>query len=120
MVTVGSGEYVYEPVVDWAKLPSGWSFKEIGSVGVDKNDNVYVFNRGEHPNAARTAAFSDLAASFVRLRFLVAGNDRVRFPIVVPLLHRESSKAFETGDDHFCADVRNLAEQEVVRDVKSM
>ena len=39
----------YEPVVDWAKLPPGWSFKEIGSVGVDKNDNVYVFNRGEHP-----------------------------------------------------------------------
>ena len=33
----------------WAKLPAGWSFKEIGSVGVDKKDNVYVFNRGEHP-----------------------------------------------------------------------
>src|SRR6476646_3366822 len=49
MATVGSGEYTYEPVVDWAKLPPGWSFKEIGSVGVDRNDNVYVFNRGEHP-----------------------------------------------------------------------
>ena len=31
MATVGSGEYTYEPVVDWAKLPPGWSFKEIGS-----------------------------------------------------------------------------------------
>ena len=40
---------LYEPVENWAKLPPGWSFKEIGSVGVDKNDNVYVFNRGEHP-----------------------------------------------------------------------
>ena len=49
MATVGNGDFVYEPVVDWAKLPPGWSFKEIGSVGVDKNDNVYVFNRGEHP-----------------------------------------------------------------------
>ncbi|HUD58743.1 MAG TPA: hypothetical protein VMQ99_04505, partial [Acetobacteraceae bacterium] len=49
MATVGSGEYTYQPVVDWAKLPAGWSFKEIGSVGVDKKDNVYVFNRGEHP-----------------------------------------------------------------------
>src|ERR1700751_4306106 len=49
MVTVGRGELFYEPVVDWAKLPPGWSFKEIGSVGVDGNDNVYVFNRGEHP-----------------------------------------------------------------------
>jgi len=49
MVSVGSGEYVYEPVENWAKLPPGWSFKEIGGVGVDRNDNVYVFNRGEHP-----------------------------------------------------------------------
>jgi NHL repeat len=46
---VGSGEYTYVPVEDWAKLPPGWSFKEIGGVGVDRNDNVYVFNRGEHP-----------------------------------------------------------------------
>jgi DNA-binding beta-propeller fold protein YncE len=46
---MGTGDFVYEPVEDWAKLPPGWSFKEIGAVGVDKNDNVYVFNRGEHP-----------------------------------------------------------------------
>jgi hypothetical protein len=46
---VGDGAYTYEPVENWAKPPPGWSFKEIGGVGVDKNDNVYVFNRGEHP-----------------------------------------------------------------------
>ena len=49
MLTVGNGAYVYEPVENWAKLPPGWSFKEIGGVGVDKSDNVYVFNRGAHP-----------------------------------------------------------------------
>lgn len=48
-VKVGEGEWTYEPVENWAKLPPGWSFKEIGSVGVDAKDNVYVFNRGEHP-----------------------------------------------------------------------
>jgi hypothetical protein len=36
-------------VENWAKLPPGWLFKEIGGVGVDRNDNVFVFNRGEHP-----------------------------------------------------------------------
>ncbi|HYU12863.1 MAG TPA: peptidyl-alpha-hydroxyglycine alpha-amidating lyase family protein, partial [Stellaceae bacterium] len=46
---VGSGEYRYRIVEDWAKLPDGWSFKEVGAVGVDAKDNVYVFNRGEHP-----------------------------------------------------------------------
>ena len=45
----GSGEYRYELVEDWAKLPPGWTFKEVGAVGVDHRDNVYVFNRGEHP-----------------------------------------------------------------------
>ena len=49
MTTVGNGEYTYEPVENWAKLPPGWSFKEIGGVGVDRSDNVYIFNRGEHP-----------------------------------------------------------------------
>ncbi len=49
MTNVGSGEYSYEIVADWAKLPPGWRFKEIGAVGVDRQDRVYVFNRGEHP-----------------------------------------------------------------------
>lgn len=48
-VVMGSGEYRYEPVEDWAKLPDGWSFKEVSAVGVDSRDNVYVFDRGEHP-----------------------------------------------------------------------
>jgi DNA-binding beta-propeller fold protein YncE len=47
--TVGAGEWTYEVVENWATLPAGWSFKEIGAVGVDRGDNVYVFNRGEHP-----------------------------------------------------------------------
>src|SRR4030081_650867 len=46
---VGSGKFRYRVNADWAKLPAGWSFKEVGGVGVDTNDNVYVFNRGEHP-----------------------------------------------------------------------
>ena len=46
---VGTGDFKYRIVGDWAKLPDGWSFKEVGAVGVDANDNVYVFNRGEHP-----------------------------------------------------------------------
>src|SRR5262245_19077820 len=49
MATVGSGAYTYEPVENWAKLPPGWSFKEIGGVGIDRHDNVFVFNPGEHP-----------------------------------------------------------------------
>src|SRR5262245_60241996 len=46
---VGSGDYRYRVNPDWAKLPDGWSFKEVGGVGVDSHDNVYVFNRGVHP-----------------------------------------------------------------------
>src|SRR5689334_564927 len=46
---VGSGEYRYRIVEDWAKLPDSWSFKEVAAVGVDKDDNVYCFNCGDHP-----------------------------------------------------------------------
>jgi DNA-binding beta-propeller fold protein YncE len=49
MVSLGTAEFTYEVVAHWAKLPAGWSFKEVGSVGVDTRDNVYVFNRGAHP-----------------------------------------------------------------------
>ncbi len=48
-VVVGEGSYRYTVDLDWAKLPDGWSLVEIGDIAVDKQDNVWVFNRGEHP-----------------------------------------------------------------------
>ena len=48
-VILGSGEFRYEVVECWGKLPDGWTFHEVASVGVDKNDNVYCFTRGAHP-----------------------------------------------------------------------
>ena len=49
MVTLGSAAYTYEVAEGWGKLPDGWSYREAAAVGVDSNDNVYVFSRGEHP-----------------------------------------------------------------------
>src|SRR5262245_12801779 len=49
MTTVGSGNLLYEPVENWEKLPSGWEFVDAPGVAVDSRDNVYVFNRSEHP-----------------------------------------------------------------------
>jgi len=49
MVAVGTAAYTYEVAEGWDKLPDGWSFREAAAVGTDSNDNVYVFNRGEHP-----------------------------------------------------------------------
>lgn len=46
---LGTDDYIYEELADWAKLPDGWSFKEVADVVVDAQDRVYVFNRGEHP-----------------------------------------------------------------------
>jgi DNA-binding beta-propeller fold protein YncE len=46
---LGGGEYRYRMVPDWAKLPAGWSLGDVGGLGVDSDDNVYVFHRGEHP-----------------------------------------------------------------------
>jgi DNA-binding beta-propeller fold protein YncE len=48
-VELGSGDYIYEELADWAKLPEGWSFQDAPDVAVDAQDRVYVFNRGDHP-----------------------------------------------------------------------
>ena len=49
MVTLGSGAFTYEVEEGWGTLPDSWSYKECAAVGVDSQENVYVFNRGEHP-----------------------------------------------------------------------
>lgn len=50
MTTIlGSGQFRYEVVENWARLPDGWSFKDVAAVATDHKDRVYVFNRGEHP-----------------------------------------------------------------------
>jgi DNA-binding beta-propeller fold protein YncE len=46
---LGGGEYRYEPVEAWPTLPDGMVLGDVGSVGVDSSDRVYVFNRGPHP-----------------------------------------------------------------------
>ncbi|MEX2617040.1 MAG: peptidyl-alpha-hydroxyglycine alpha-amidating lyase family protein [Alphaproteobacteria bacterium] len=48
-VMLGSGEFTYREERDWAKLPDGWYFDDVAAVAVDDKDQVYVFNRGEHP-----------------------------------------------------------------------
>ena len=45
----GSGDFRYEAVPDWGRLPEGWSLKEVAAVAVDSQDRVYAFSRGEHP-----------------------------------------------------------------------
>lgn len=48
-MTVGSGEFTYDFVEGWGQLPAGWVMSEVAAVAVDAADQVYVFNRGEHP-----------------------------------------------------------------------
>ena len=45
----GQNQFKFKVDTNWAKLPEVWTFKELGGVGVDSKDRVYVFNRGEHP-----------------------------------------------------------------------
>ncbi|MBI4329615.1 MAG: hypothetical protein HY685_07105 [Chloroflexi bacterium] len=48
-VVVGQGAYTYELDEGWGKLPEGWEFSQVGAVGVDSQDRVYVFTRSAHP-----------------------------------------------------------------------
>lgn len=48
-VIQGKDEYRFEITNDWAKVPPGMEWTEVGAVAVDNKDQVYVFNRGPHP-----------------------------------------------------------------------
>jgi DNA-binding beta-propeller fold protein YncE len=47
---LGEGEFRYRVEDEqWGELPDGWDYNDVGGVAIDKDDNVYVFNRGPHP-----------------------------------------------------------------------
>src|SRR6266566_4683619 len=49
-IILGTGAYRYQVVDAWAKLPPGREFNaDVAAVGVDKQDRIYAFNRGQHP-----------------------------------------------------------------------
>ncbi|HVM78294.1 MAG TPA: peptidyl-alpha-hydroxyglycine alpha-amidating lyase family protein [Stellaceae bacterium] len=48
-VILGSGAFRYRVLPNWGELPPGWRYGDVAAVGVDRKDNVYVFNRGPHP-----------------------------------------------------------------------
>jgi hypothetical protein len=49
MTILGSDEYRYEELSEWAQLPSGWDLGEVVDIAVDRQDRVYVFSRGDNP-----------------------------------------------------------------------
>ena len=65
---LGSGNFTYQVITDWAKLPEGWSFLEVVDVAVDSEDRVYVFCRGQHPLIISTPAGHLPAQALHRLK----------------------------------------------------
>jgi DNA-binding beta-propeller fold protein YncE len=48
---LGGGEWSFEVEESWAKVPGEIVLGDCAAVGVDSKDNVYAFNRGDHPIA---------------------------------------------------------------------
>src|SRR5438046_10565405 len=46
---LGGGEWSFEVEESWAKIPDEIVLGDCAAVGVDSRDNVYAFNRGDHP-----------------------------------------------------------------------
>lgn len=79
MPTVGSGEFQYQPIADWAQTPSECKWPEVAAVAVDRQDRVYVFNRGPQPIAVFDKSGTFLHAwgegQFQRAHGLMIGPD---------------------------------------------
>ena len=48
-VIIGSGDFRYEVIEGFGKLPDDWTFHEVAAVAVDAKDQLYCFTRGKHP-----------------------------------------------------------------------
>ena len=49
MAVVGSGDFRYEAVPSWPKMPRYWSFGAASDGAVNSRDEVHIFSRGLHP-----------------------------------------------------------------------
>lgn len=49
VLTVGHNFLKYQPVPGWPQLPEGWTLGDVSGVAIDKDGDIIVFNRGEHP-----------------------------------------------------------------------
>ena len=49
MAIVGSGDYRYERVPSWPKMPRYWAMGMASDGAVNSRDEVHIFSRGEHP-----------------------------------------------------------------------
>lgn len=49
MAILGSGDYRYELVPSWPRMPKYWSFGLASDAAVNSRDEVHVFSRGLHP-----------------------------------------------------------------------
>ena len=49
MVQLGRGDYTYERLRDWPKMPAGETMGEVSRVTTDLQDRVYVFQRKDPP-----------------------------------------------------------------------
>jgi DNA-binding beta-propeller fold protein YncE len=45
----GVDTYTFEALPEWGRVPKGYELGEVAAVAVDRDDNVYAFNRGPHP-----------------------------------------------------------------------
>ena len=48
-MALGEGDYKYELVEGWAKLPEGWSFSMVSDAAIDSKGRIFAFSRGKHP-----------------------------------------------------------------------
>lgn len=46
---LGSGDFTFRALEDWARLPPEIVLGDVAGVAVDARDRVYLFNRGAHP-----------------------------------------------------------------------
>ena len=82
-IRFGSGSLCFELVEGWEQLPQGWAHVDVAGVCTDKDDNVYLFCRGDHPvivydkNGALLGSWGEGTFSYRTHGMYMAGGDEL-------------------------------------------
>src|SRR5690348_17494232 len=90
-VQLGSGQWTFEVHENWAKVPEEITLGDCAAVGVDRQNRVYAFNRGEHPVAVLDRKSTRLNSSHPSISYAVFCLKKKKNKIVPTLFGTKAS-----------------------------
>ena len=114
--TAGAADYRFTVQPDWSRLPKEIVLGDVAGIAVDRQDRVYLFNRGAHPVVVLSKEGEYLNSwghgLFANAHGAYIGPDR-RFKREGPPAGMEGRRADDVAGDLGDAAAPNMSQEEI-------